>query len=71
MPTKIWCGSTIKNCDLCKKEIKDQFVDGVTDFGPWAIMCMKCFLEYGIGLGVGRGQKYKYSVDGDKWENIE
>lgn len=48
-------------CDICKEKIKgnsEWFVDGKTVFGPWALMCERCFEEHGVGLGLGRGQKY-------------
>lgn len=31
-------------------------VDGKTVDGPWAYMCPRCFLKFGVGLGLGRGQ---------------
>ena len=48
-----------KQCDLCNKQIQNEFVDGKTQMGPWANMCQPCHTKYGVGLGTGRGQKYK------------
>lgn len=31
--------------------------DGKTKYGPWAYMCVTCFVDHGIGLGTGRGQR--------------
>jgi len=44
-------------CDICGKRIIDVFIDGKT-FGPWAILCPKCFERHGTGLGPGKGQMY-------------
>lgn len=51
-----WLG--VMKCDICKERNSEFFVDGATVFGPWALMCKDCFMDYGKGLGVGRGQKY-------------
>ena len=53
-----------KTCDMCNKLIGSEFVDGATDRGPWANMCMACFSRYGRGLGMGRGQHYQKQEDG-------
>lgn len=57
MATTTWLGS--HTCDFCHKEITDTLYDGKTYFGPWATMCLTCWIENGIGLGTGRGQKYE------------
>jgi len=41
-------------CQFCGDEAK---YDGKTKVGPWAWMCEKCFIRYGVGLGMGKGQK--------------
>ena len=61
-----WSGTLPTTCDLCKGKLKKEFIDGRTTFGPWAIMCKKCFQISGVGLGLGKGQKY--SIKGDKVE---
>ena len=55
---KKWLG-TVNDCDLCQKPIEGEFVDGQTTFGPWALMCQRCFSVFGRGLGLGRGQQYQ------------
>jgi hypothetical protein len=55
-------------CDLCSTNllIHDQYyVDGKTQLGPWANMCIGCHTRFGRGIGLGRGQKYKVTcLDG-------
>ena len=31
--------------------------DGKTQYGPWAYMCVPCFVRLGSGLGTGKGQR--------------
>ncbi len=47
---------------MCRRELCDSFVDGRTDMGPWAIMCLACYYRRGIGLGTGRGQQYDHAT---------
>jgi len=54
-----WLSEIPTKCDLCQKEIKEYFVDGKTQMGPWALMCAECHKKLGCGLGIGNGQKYK------------
>jgi len=54
-----WCSPPPKQCDICQKAITDVFVDGRTQFGPWACMCESCHQEQGGMLGGGLGQKYQ------------
>ena len=58
MVTKKWFGSPPK-CDFCGEENLDEFTDGKTRYGPWAVMCKDCAPSRGVGLGLGRGQFYK------------
>ena len=47
------------NCNFCERDLNGQeFVDGKTVFGPWAIMCLNCYRDKGVGLGTGKGQRY-------------
>jgi len=69
-PDKIWAGSTPKQCDICEEDIRDEFTDGKTKQGPWAIMCPRCLARHGLGLGLGLGQKYQKRDDG-KFRKIE
>jgi hypothetical protein len=38
-----------KCCDICEVKIKDRFFDGRTLRGPWANMCLTCYVDYGYG----------------------
>lgn len=67
-----------KRCDLCKEELlgDDESVDytcydGKTIYGPWAWMCLDCFINKGTGLGTGRGQRYVYDWQDEKWYKEE
>lgn len=54
-----WSGKPIKDCDICKRQIQRNFVDGRTSNGQWGIMCPSCRISEGrLILGVGLGQKY-------------
>jgi hypothetical protein len=64
-PKKLWMGSPPVKCDLCQKAITKTFVDGATQYGPWANMCPSCHKARGRGLGIGKGQKYK--LEGTDW----
>jgi len=55
--------SKADNCDICHEPLnwclnKQWFIDGRTEYGPWALMCPRCFEKNGVGLGIGKGQKY-------------
>jgi len=58
---KVWNGGDIDVCDICESPITQEFVDGATCRGPWAIMCLGCFRMEGRGLGLGKGQYYELS----------
>lgn len=45
-------------CDLCGRDLKQQYVDGRTKIGPWATMCALCHHTHGVGIGIGRGQRF-------------
>ena len=62
---KRWYGILPKTCDICKEPLKRFFIDGKTKLGPWAIMCLNCHSDFGVGTGLGKGQKYSI-----KWEKI-
>ncbi len=66
----VWMGSPPTNCDLCEAPIFAIFVDGKTNQGPWANMCLECHPVYGCGLGTGKGQKYQKQPNGE-WLKIE
>jgi hypothetical protein len=51
--------------------IDDEFIDGKTRMGPWAMMTLASWRRYGIGrLGAGCGQRYKKQTNGS-WLKIE
>lgn len=68
--TKKWFGNPPEQCDICRADITDTFIDGKTIHGPWANMCPACHKNYGIGLGTGRGQKYTKQGPID-WVKVE
>lgn len=36
-----WLHTAPTHCEICKKPLKEYFVDGKTVWGPWAIMCFQ------------------------------
>lgn len=59
---KTWCGAP-KEKDDFGAPITNEFVDGATRLGPWAIMNPDSFRLYGLGLGTGIGQRYVREAD--------
>ena len=55
---KMWTSGRPEKCDLCQRPIGSVFIDGLTEFGIWAVMCLICWEQGGVGLGPGKGQKY-------------
>lgn len=53
-------------CDFCNQPLTDEFVDAMTNRGPWANMCMHCWPinRATARLGPGLGQRYKRQEDG-------
>lgn len=69
--TKQWQSTPPAHCDICKKNIIGEFVDGKTlnkspGKGSWAIMCTECYTLHGVGLAMGQGQRYRQH--GEIWE---
>ncbi len=62
-PAKAWVGTPPATCDLCPASLTATFVDGKTQRGSWANMCLRCHKIHGVGLGTGRGQRYVRSGD--------
>jgi hypothetical protein len=70
MALKYWMGHISERDDFGKK-IEEEFIDGKTKLGPWAIMTPATWRLKGVGgLGLGRGQRYKKTVDG-RWVKVE
>lgn len=65
----VWEGSVTSNCEICSRKIDEEFIDGRTIMGSWAIMCSPCHAIHGVGYGVGRGQKY--SLKNNKFIKVE
>jgi len=65
-----WLG-TIGDKDDFGRPITDEFIDGKTKMGPWAIMSIDSWRKYSNGqLGMGWGQRYKKMNDG-RWLKVE
>ena len=65
-----WVGSVPQTDDF-KDTITDEFIDGITKYGPWAMMTPASHAVNGVPeLGLGRGQRYKKQPDG-KWLKVE
>lgn len=50
--------------------IRNEFVDGRTRQGSWAIMTPKSHVIHGVGLGKGKGQRYRLQDDG-RWKKVQ
>ena len=73
MADTFWRGS-IPSKDDFGKPITDEFVDGRTKMGPWAIMNPESFAVHGDKLGWGFGQRYKkvtLAGGGADWKCVE
>ena len=61
-------------CDFCNRVMDDQFTDGKTKHGPWAIMCNDCLPYHSIATrnyhGQGLGQQYTLQATG-RWLKTE
>jgi hypothetical protein len=69
---KKWEGSTPTACDMCERELVNEFVDGrVRGITSWAIMCLGCHVADGVGLGQGMGQHYEKSAVDGEWYKVE
>lgn len=67
---KFWTGA-VSDKDDFGDTIIDEFIDGRTKDGPWAIMTTTSWAAHGVGrLGEGYGQRYELFSDG-KWRKME
>ena len=69
MTEKYWTGDVGTEDDF-GANIRDEFIDGKTRRGPWAIMTPSSWRIRGVGLGIGQGQRYKKQPDG-RWLKVE
>jgi hypothetical protein len=67
---RYWTGETPTHCAVTGITIKDCFIDGKTQLGPWAFMSPEGHAVAGVGLGTGYGQKYRKQPDG-RWLKVE
>jgi hypothetical protein len=68
---KVYWTGHLESEDDFGDPIVDEFIDGKTVFGPWAIMTPHTFKIKGVGqLGTGLGQRYVKQRDG-KWLKVE
>ena len=64
-----WLGRVPSYCQVSGTPITDEFVDGRSANGQWAIMHPETFAALGHPFGPGFGQKYKKQSDG-KWLKV-
>lgn len=63
-----WIGF-VGEIDDFGEPIVDEFVDGATKYGPWAMMAPVTFEKRGLGVGPGKGQRYRL-ID-NIWKKVE
>lgn len=61
-----WMGSKPTKCDICNCDVTDRFYDAKTTFGPWGILCPRCFVDY-TKQKLGTGFAQRYDKHGDNW----
>jgi len=67
---KYWAGD-VGDKDDYGRLITDEFIDGRTVWGPWAIMSPLSWREEGVRkFGTGCGQRYRKQHDG-RWLKVE
>lgn len=64
----LWIGD-VPTLDDLGAPILNEFIDGKTVFGPWAMMTPESFRTAGIRLGPGWGQRYVKRDD--RWFKVE
>jgi hypothetical protein len=71
-----WLSPVLENDDF-GEPIIDEFIDGRTAYGPWAIMSPLSYTIHGpldaSGLpllGTGHGQRFRKQLDG-RWLKVE
>jgi hypothetical protein len=67
---RYWIGE-VGELDDFGVQLTDEFIDGMTAMGPWAIMSLGSWRLHGSPrLGTGWGQRYKRQADG-RWLKVE
>lgn len=66
---KFWMGEVPETDDF-GDPIKNEFIDGRTNMGPWALMSKNSFRQHGVGIGQGKGQLYRKESNG-QWKKIK
>ena len=65
-----WVSDIPTHCDITRKPITDEFIDGKTIYRVWAIMHPDALEEHGVGLGQGKGQRYRKQPNW-RWLKVE
>lgn len=63
--------SPVPDLDDFGNPIHDEFIDGATIHGPWALMTPTAHAAFGRGLGLGKGQRYKLDNATKLWTKVE
>lgn len=64
--------SPVPALDDFELPIADEFIDGKTVYGPWAMMSPEAFALHGTGrLGLGVGQRYQRQPVTNRWLKVE
>ena len=64
--TPRWRGEKPTTCQLCEQPLVDTFRDAPTKFGPWALMCERCYTTDAWPMGQQYSMKKPYLKIGDK-----
>lgn len=67
--SRLWAGHVPETCAFCKTSIPHLgvFIDGLTAFFNWAVMCQSCHNAHGGRLGRDFGQKYVLDASTGNW----
>jgi hypothetical protein len=71
MTKEVYYAAAPHQCDICENKIKNVMYDAPTKMGPWANMCLSCWVRHRRypTLGTGRGQMYEKQPDG-RWLKV-
>ncbi len=45
-----WEGSKPTGCELCEDDIEHEFIDGMTQWNCWGMLCPTCHKNCGVGF---------------------